>query len=151
MGRSSDSKNKKGWIRKVGRTDPKNGMIWLEKWEGLTPQKWEGLTRKIKKSFSFFESGLPKFWGKVGRTDWKSEKRWLVKYEGLTLNMKGLIQNRQGPIQMHVRPSSKREVLLTPHSHRGFYNPKKSLISNTLTKIGNNLDLLSSKYDNFYQ
>ena len=29
------------------------------------------------------------------------------------------------------------------------YNPKKSLISNHLQKIGNNLDLLSSKFDNF--
>ena len=29
------------------------------------------------------------------------------------------------------------------------YNPKKSLISNHLKEIGNNLDLLSSKYDNY--
>ena len=29
------------------------------------------------------------------------------------------------------------------------YNPKKSLISNHLKEIGNNLDLLSSKFDNY--
>ena len=29
------------------------------------------------------------------------------------------------------------------------YNPKKSLISNHLQEIGNNLDLLSSKFDNY--
>ena len=29
------------------------------------------------------------------------------------------------------------------------YNPKKSVISNHLKEIGNNLDLLSSKYDNY--
>ena len=74
-------------------------------------EKWEGLTWK--------KNG--KVWvEKVGRTDWKSEKDWLEKWEGLTLNMEGLSQNREDPIQKQVGVTPKKKVLLTPHNHRNY-------------------------------
>ena len=82
MGRT-DSKNEKGWLGKVKRTDPK---------------KWEVLTRKMSRTD--LKSGKDSFekWEELYRN-------WI----GLTLNMEYLSQNRESPIQKHDRSDSKKE------------------------------------------